>query len=316
MVLLLVRDGDLVALVFIHDVNSAMYLHCCDYVCQKHPNKPFAGWNHQSIVRMHPTARATFRFVLSDKEGVTLEVHSRIINSRLNGSSFQAFYQELVQNRYNRMYRTITAYYQHQEDYRAAQVRSPYVKWMFGFGATSEEEDRVTLPMLPELESANGYHDHLPLSKQTMTTMYQGYCERQIPSWTTYTQQLTAPLVSLDATFKIAKKLQQSSLTRLWSLIDINTGVILHLQMLTHETHHDILPMLMSYRARCKVLNADLPSRICSDRGLMDAAVLQDIRAFPHAHINVDNWHFGQLFAHTLNRKSPLFKDASQPLVK
>ena len=290
----------------IHDINSAIYLHCCDYVCKKHPKKPFAGWNHQSITRMHPTARATFKFILSGKEGVTLDVHTRIINSRLNGSSFQALYQELKQNRYNRLYQTIAAYYRHQEDYRKMIVRTPFRGWMPGFGATSEEEDADTLPMPPILHNPNGYHDHLPLSKQTISTLYESYCQTSIPSWSTYTQQLTAPLVSLDATFKIALKLHQSSLTRLWTLIDITTGVILHLQMLTHETHNDILPMLMSYRARCQALNAPLPTRVCSDRGLMDAAVIQDPRAFPDAHINVDNWHFIQLFANTLNRKDHL----------
>ena len=294
----------------IHDTHCSMYMHCWDYVCKKHPNNPFPGWDSRSISRMHPTARAAFKFVLSGHEGVTSELHTLIINSRMNGSSFQSLYEQLLQNRYNRLYRTIAAYYRHQEDYRATRYRSPFRSWMPGFGTAEEDSD--ILPMLPILHNRDGYFDHLPLSKQTISTMYRDYCHDYIPSWSLYTQQLTADLVSLDATFKIAFKLQNSSLTRLWTLIDIQTGCILHLQMLTHETHNDILPMLISYRARCEALKRPLPARVCSDRGVMDAAVLQDPRAFPDAHINVDNWHFVQLFAKTLNKKNPLFKEAKQ----
>ena len=69
-----------------------------------------------------------------------------------------------------------------------------------------------------------------------------------VPYWNRHTQQLTADRVCIDATFKVPKKLIDGSLTRLWSMMDVDTGCLLHQQMLTHEAHEDVLPMLSSYR--------------------------------------------------------------------
>ncbi len=91
------------------------------------------------------------------------------------------------------------------------------------------------------------------------------------PIWKRYTQQLTADRVCVDATHKVPKKLTESGMTRLWSMMDVETSCILSQQMLTHEAHEDVLPMLISYAHRCHELGRPLPSRVCSDRGLMDA---------------------------------------------
>jgi hypothetical protein len=91
-------------------------------------------------------------------------------------------------------------------------------------------------------------------------------------------------------------------------MMDIDTGVLCAQQMLTHERSEDILPMLQGYVARCAELQQRLPTRVASDRGLRDAALINDTTAFPDAHINVDNWHFQQRFLKTLNKKSTAYK--------
>ena len=55
------------------------------------------------------------------------------------------------------------------------------------------------------------------------------------------------------------KKLTNSSFTRLWSMMDVETGCLLHQQMLTHETQDDVLPMMWSYAQRCTELGRPLP---------------------------------------------------------
>ena len=54
-----------------------------------------------------------------------------------------------------------------------------------------------------------------------------------------------------------------------------------------------------------------VPVRVCSDRGLMDINVINHPTAFPDAHINVDPWHFQELFTKTLNKGSSVHKDVS-----
>ena len=52
-----------------------------------------------------------------------------------------------------------------------------------------------------------------------------------------------------------------------------------------------------------------LPTRVCSDRGLMDYNVIKHPDGFPDAFINVDPWHFQQLFMKTLDKRSSVWKD-------
>jgi hypothetical protein len=99
----------------IHGIHSAMYLHCWEYECSLHKGKSFNGWDHRCLLRLPPAASSLFRFVLSKQEGVTMEVHNRIVEARVAGHSLNALRRELVRNRYTRMYDTITAYYQHCE---------------------------------------------------------------------------------------------------------------------------------------------------------------------------------------------------------
>jgi len=291
----------------IHGVHHAMYLHCWDYECKKHPNKHFAGWDNQSLMKLPASARSSFQFVLTEEEGVTMELFNRIVSARMCGSSLTQLRRELRTNRHERMYRAILSYYRHCEDHRSMS-KATLTAWMSGIGTTSNEYEDFP----PILHNPDAYYDHDPLTVKTMSDIYVKYCKDKAPMWTSYTQQLTANRVSIDATFKVAKKIRNSSLTRCWSMVDIDTGVILHQQMLTHECHDDVLPMLKQYVARCKELQVTMPSRVTSDRGLLDKHLLTHPDAFPDAHINVDNWHFIQLFGKTLNRRSPLYKQAKQ----
>jgi hypothetical protein len=133
----------------------------------------------------------------------------------------------------------------------------------------------------------------------------------RMPLWTQYTQQLTGTRVCIDATFKVAKRIRNSNVRLLWSMMDIGSQCILSQQFLTHESHEDVLPMLERYAQRCIELSVPLPVRVCSDRGLMDANVINHPSAFPLAHINVDPWHFQQLFTNTLNKGSSVWSDVS-----
>ena len=132
--------------------------------------------------------------------------------------------------------------------------------------------------------------------------------------WNLHTQQHTAArAVSIDSTFKIGKKVSGRSHRCLWSLVDVDTGVICSQQMLTNETNEDLMPMIEKYVERCQILDKPLPSRVSTDRGLQDTALLKGTEAFPLAHINVDNWHFNQLFLlQTLNRQSILLRACHQ----
>ena len=294
----------------LHGVHSAVYLHCWEYTCNAHHGKSFSGWDERSVCKLPPAARATFSYVLTREEGVTTELHSRIVAARVSGSSLNALRRELVSNRYTRMHETIAAYYEHCESY-SKQQRGSLLSYLGG--GFSGHGARTAFPHLPPvLSNPAGYYDHEPPSVHFMSELCQRASESTSELCRSYTQQLTADRVCIDATFKVAKRISASPSRMLWSMMDISTGCLLHQQMLTHERHDDVLPMFQSYAARCRELGQPLPSRVCSDRGLMDANVINHELAFPDAHINVDIWHFHALFTKTLNKTSEVWKEVSK----
>jgi len=287
----------------IHDIDHAIYLHRQDYRCSIHGE--FSGTNNDSISRLPSLARQRFIYVLSREDGITINLANRIANARLIASSFNALRKELVTLRYERMYFHIHAYYEHCQHVREFnQSTKNILSSLFGRGSEIAFDD-----FPPTFNNPIGYYDHEPLSISSMSDYYEKYCETRISYWQTHAQHQTSDRVSIDATFKIAKKISKSTMTRLWSLIDVNTGVILHQQLITHEFHRDVLPMFNEYANRCRELGQSLPSRICSDRGLMDAKVINDPKAFPNADINVDPWHFIANFAKTLNKSSNVWRE-------
>ena len=289
----------------IHGVHSGAYLHCWEYSCSTH-NKTFSAWDEQCLARLPASVAILFRFVLTKEEGVTLELYNRIIEARVSGSSLHALRRELLRNRRNRMYETIASYYQHCRSHQleTAPSISSY------FGGRGHRHDYKHMP--PELHNPDAYYDHEPPSIDYMSELTNRHCSSNSELWTRYTQQLTGDRVCIDATFKVAKRLDSSSSRMLWSMMDLSTGCILHQQLLTHERHADVLPMFVSYAARCRELEVPLPHRVCSDRGLMDANVIKHPDAFPDAHINVDPWHFHALFTKTLNKQSSVWTTVSQ----
>jgi hypothetical protein len=256
-------------------------------------------------------ARATFCYVLTKEEGVTTELHSRIVAARVSGSSLNALRRELVINRYQRMHETIAAYYEHCHSY--SNQHRQFLRLGFFAQLYQGEGARHRFPdMPPLLSNPDAYFDHEPPSVQFMSELCQRWAERNAELSIRYAQQQVADLVCIDATFKVAKRIRASPSRMLWSMMDISTGCILNQQMLTHERHEDVLPMFRSYAARCRELGKPLPTRVCSDRGLMDANVINHDLAFPDAHINVDPWHFHQLFNKTLNKTTEVWKDVSK----
>ena len=299
----------------VHGIHSAVYLLCWQYRCHT-CNTLFAGWDNDALAKLPPAVRARFRFVLTHKSAITKELHQRVIDARVHGGSLKQLVNELTRNRHNRMHETITAYYRHCEYYKLSRETnmkggSKQTSLIPHFVHTQGAPQHFS-PLRPELqptdltthEYLNGhyYFDHPAPTVSFLGRRQHAHATRMAPIWMGYTQQLYADRVCIDATFKVPKKLTESSYTRLWSMMDVETGCILTQQMLTHEAHEDVLPMLMAYRQRCRVLNRQPPSRVCSDRGLMDARVLKDTFAFPDAHIQVDPWHFNELFKKTLNK--------------
>ena len=291
----------------IHGVHHAEYLHCWEYECSRHKGHIFLGWDQRCLSKMKPLARSHFRFVLTPEEGVTLELHARIVDARMGGSTLNALHKELTRNRYTRLYETVAAYYQHCELHKMA--ASGLMSFSRG-RAVVLCADAPNPPQPQRLLRLRGAHRRLPERRPF------ALCEEQTDMWAAYTQQLTASRVCIDSTWKIAKRLKKSNLRLLWSMMDIETGCILTQQMLTHERHDDLKPMLFQFVARCKELNMPLPARVCSDRGLMDSQILNHPNAFPDAHINVDPWHFQQLFTATLNKGSTVWKDVSKEFSK
>jgi hypothetical protein len=68
----------------IHGVDHAGYLHCWEYECPSADlrGKTFCGWLHGSLAKLKPLVRSLFGFALTAEEGVTLELHSRIVDAR------------------------------------------------------------------------------------------------------------------------------------------------------------------------------------------------------------------------------------------
>ena len=176
----------------------------------------------------------------------------------------------MVEARYDRLHTTIVKYYQHCKEHKAYVMAG--IAKLLNFGVGTEESYDILAPVL---STQHGYNDYEPPSVPVLSSIYQRSCSNDIEIWNSYTQQLTGQHVSIDATHKIAKKVNNGSYTRLWSMVDIETGCILHQQMLTHEAHEDVLPMFKQYATRCRELQRPLPVRVCSDRGLMDANIIR-----------------------------------------
>jgi hypothetical protein len=49
----------------------------------------------------------------------------------------------------------------------------------------------------------------------------------QIPLWSRYTQLLTGSRVCIHATFKVAKRIRNSNVRMLWSMMDVSSQCIL-----------------------------------------------------------------------------------------
>ena len=173
--------------------------------------------------------------------GVTLDLLQCIGSSRITGQSLNSLYMLIREARYERMYQTIIEYYTHCKAY-----------------TNSVNRDFECTPLLPILHNINGYYDHEPLSVHTMSELYSNWCNDNIPIWSAYTQQLTSNYVSIDSSHKIPKRVTGNTFSRLWSMVDIETGIILQQQMLTNEANVDILPMLQQHIKRCYSLNKPL----------------------------------------------------------
>jgi hypothetical protein len=105
----------------IHDVHHAVYLHCWEYRCVEHPERSFSGWDERSVSKLPAAARLRFGYVLTRKTGVTLELHRRIVDARVTGSSLHTLRREMRENRHRRMYETIIAYNSHCETWKRDQ---------------------------------------------------------------------------------------------------------------------------------------------------------------------------------------------------
>jgi hypothetical protein len=297
----------------IHGTVSAVYLHCWEYSCEKHPSKSFSGWDQRCLSKLPPAVTAHFPFMLTAEDGVTLELYRRVVEARASGWSLHALRRELERNRYDRMFRMIALYNSECERYRLQPGTTggylSLTQWMSGQGAPHVDDD-----FPPILHNPLGYYDHEPPSVNYLSDLTNRHCSNRMELWTRHAQQLTGDLVCVDSTWKIAKRLNKADSAGrcLWSMLDIETGCILHQQLLTHEAHSDVSPMLKQYVARSLALGRPLPSRVCSDRGLMDARVINGPDAFPHAHINVDPWHFEQLFNKTLCKENSVWKDVQR----
>ena len=213
----------------IHGVQSAVYLHCWEYTCSK-CKENFCGWDNPSIKKLHQTAQEQFRFVLSKEEGVTQELEARIVDARLSGSSLNALRRELQHNRYNRMYAAMGAYYRHCEEYHLQ--RAPNGGW--GGALTAVMDRGAPAPIddfPPVLHNPAAYFDHPAPSTIFMSEVLQRHARSNSVLWTTYMQQLTADRICVDATFKVAKGLTSSASRLLYSMMDMDSGCVLHQQM-------------------------------------------------------------------------------------
>jgi hypothetical protein len=138
----------------IHGVHSAVYLHCWEYVCTSHHQQSFNGWDDRSLNKLPAAARSHFKFVLTREEGVTLELHSRIVHARVSKSSFHALRRELMSNRYERMYQMIALYYQDCERHKL-DITCGIQYYFPGRGAVTEYD-----AMPPVLSDRAAYFDY------------------------------------------------------------------------------------------------------------------------------------------------------------
>jgi hypothetical protein len=296
----------------IHDVHHAVYLLCWEYRCVGHSNSSFSGWDERSLSKLPDAARSRFRYVLTHKQGVTLELHQRITDARVSGYSLHALRREMRENRHRRMYETITAYNSHCESWKKAQSGVLNRLW----GGKGDEVELAELP--PVLHNERGYFDHEVPNIQFFSSIFNDFCSSRSAMWAAFTQQLTGERVCFDATYKAAKRItdKQEASRLLWTLMCLRTGCILHQQMLTHERFADVLPLLIEYAKRCRRLKKALPSRVCTDRGLQDVNLIHSSSAFPDAHVNVDLWHFNQRFKKTLDQSSVLCSEVHRQFAR
>ena len=271
----------------IHDMNHTVYLHCFEYKCTK-CSSVYKGTDRAVRSKLPRKVQLKYTFHTTHAAGVTLDLLQHIVASRTTGQSLNKLQQFIRELRYERMHNTIVDYYNHCKTYQ--HICSDY----------------QPTPLPPILHNAAGYYDHEPLSVHTMAEIYTDWCKLYEQQWKAYTQQLTADYVSIDSSHKIPKRVKGNAFTKLWSMADISTGVILQQQMLTNEANADIQPMLYQHVARCASLGKNTPSRVCTDRGVLDAKLIG--QSMPDAHVNVDPWHFQQLFLKTLDRRSELDK--------
>ena len=294
-----------------HGVQHAVYLYCFEYGCSaaEHKDKVFMGWNEHALARLPPLVRSQFRFVMSPEMGVTWELHARIIDARMGGASLRKLQEEMTRNRYTRLYETMTAYYMHVSHHSLRSQAGLFGKALGSFTRGYGSEPAYD-PLPPVLHNVDAYYDHEVPSIQFMSAIRQRYCAKNATLWTNYTQQLTARRVCMDATFKVVNRIQATSTRLLFSMMDLDTRCILAQQLLTHEARQDCLPVLSGHAERCKEPGVSLPTRVCNDRGLTDAALINHPTAFPDAHINIDLWHFRENFTKTLNKHSRLWTTA------
>ena len=263
----------------IHGIEHSVFLYYFEYQCRS-CKTVYKSIDRNVRNKLHHKVQLKYPFYTTANTGVTNQLLRRIQSARAaNNTSLKSLYKEMRELRYERMYTAITDYYYHCDWYKQQRCR-----------------DTVFEPLPPVINNPSGYYDHEPIRVVTMSELYNEWCDDNLTIWTNYTQQLTADQVRIDSSHKVPKRVRDNAFTRLWSMVDIETGVILQQQMLTSETNADILPMLKQHVARCTSLGKPLPFRVCSDRGLMDENLMKHVDAFPAAHINVDPWHFQQLF--------------------
>lgn len=118
-----------------------------------------------------------FRFVLSREEGVTLELHRKIVETRVTGGSLHAMQRELYSNRWTRMLETIAAYHQHCEEHTTDNGLLRRAKTIpQHFGGQGQQLTYDAMP--PILHNPDGYFDHEPQSTQSMSHHYVQHCSR------------------------------------------------------------------------------------------------------------------------------------------
>jgi hypothetical protein len=86
----------------VHGIHSAAYLLCWQYMCLE-CGTVFAVWDDDLLSKLPLAVQGCFRFVLTHKAAVTMELHQRIIDARVHGGSLRQLERELNRNRHTRM---------------------------------------------------------------------------------------------------------------------------------------------------------------------------------------------------------------------